>query len=429
MIKCPHCGGEVGFDPSKQSVTCPYCRSEFDPSKLEVTVKHAKERKNPLMENGKSYTCSQCGATLMTFDETAITFCSYCGSQAMLEDKIKNVLNPDYVIPFAKTKEECINEYKKKVASAAFVPNYLKEDVVVEKFRGIYMPYAVYKLVFKGNTKNKGSVFAYRGGDYKYYNDYEVTSDVDAEYIGMSYDLASNFYDKFSSAIPFNYKEKKDFNPNYLSGFYADVSNVSGEVYDNDALSVISRDTSVRMGANKDFKKYGCMFPYVPFKVAERKIAMFPVYFLAVRTKDNKSINYAVVNGQTGKVAMDMPVDFKKYIKFSLIIAAVIFVLINWLITIKATTVCFFAIIAGLIAMLISLSQISKINNSRYHLNDKGYYATNKNPEIVKFSKFKYIYKDLIAMIIPVLVLIFNYYSNDLYYYMGAGISLLFVKI
>ena len=110
MIKCPHCGGEVGFDPSKQSVTCPYCRSEFDPSKLEVTVKHAKERKNPLMENGKSYTCSQCGATLMTFDETAITFCSYCGSQAMLEDKIKNVLNPDYVIPFAKTKEECINE-------------------------------------------------------------------------------------------------------------------------------------------------------------------------------------------------------------------------------------------------------------------------------------------------------------------------------
>ncbi len=429
MIKCPHCGGEVGFDPSKQTVTCPYCRSDFDPTKLNVTVKHAKERKNPLLDNAKSYSCSQCGATLMTFDDTAITFCSYCGSQAMLEDKIKSDLNPDYVIPFSKTKEQCIQAYKNKLSSTAFVPDYMKEDIVVEKFRGIFMPYAIYQLQFKGKTKNNGSVYTHRKGDYKYYDDYDVTSDVDAEYIGMSYDLASNFYDKFSMSIPFNYQERKEFNPNYLSGFYADTSNVSGEVYDNDALSIVAKDSSKRMTQNKEFKKYGCYNPYVPFKVSDRKIAMFPVYFLAIRTKDNKSINYAVVNGQTGKVAMDMPVDFKKYIKFSLIVAIILFLLINWLVVLKASTVCFLGIIAGLTGMIISLSQISKINSSRYHLDDKGYFYANKNQEIVKVKKFQYIFKDLLAMIIPTLVLIFNFTSYDLYYYLGAILSLVLVLI
>ena len=41
---------------------------------------------------GKSYSCSQCGAQLMTFDETAITFCSYCGSQAMIESKMMSCI-------------------------------------------------------------------------------------------------------------------------------------------------------------------------------------------------------------------------------------------------------------------------------------------------------------------------------------------------
>jgi len=130
MIKCPNCTAELNYDVKQSKVTCEYCGSTFDPKTAKIEVKKAEEKEIKKEEiktktetkeeekkqekdvvgtyEGKSYSCSQCGATLLTFDETAITFCSYCGSQAMIEEKMIKRNNPKYIIPFKKTKEECI---------------------------------------------------------------------------------------------------------------------------------------------------------------------------------------------------------------------------------------------------------------------------------------------------------------------------------
>ena len=54
--------------------------------------------------------------------------------------------------------------------------------------------------------------------------------------------------------------------------------------------------------------------------ISDVKTAYYPVYFLAIKNKNN-TVSYAAVNGQTGKVAVEMPIDFKKYIIFTLILA------------------------------------------------------------------------------------------------------------
>ena len=430
MIKCPSCGGELNYKVENQTVKCKYCQTEFNPTTLEVTVKHAKERKNPLVAEGKSYSCTQCGATLLTFDDTAITFCSYCGSQAMLEDKMMGKINPDYVIPFMKNKEECIKAYKDKIASSAFVPDYMKSDVVVEKFRGIFMPYAIYHVGHKGKQDTKGSKYSHSSGNYRYYDDYKITFDLDADYDGISFDLASNFYDKFSTSIPFDIKDKKDFNPNYLVGFYADTSNVESEVYDKDAINYAVKDSVSKLTANKEFSKYGCSIPSVQFDIKDRKIAMFPVYFLAIRDKENKNINYAVVNGQTGKVAMDLPVSFSKYVKFSLILAVVIFLLINFFIVLTPKTVCTISFFFGVFILIISFGQLAKIKNRKYHLDDKGYMSNNKVDEktLEKVKKMPYISKDIIAIVLPFIVLTIDF-VDDIYYYGASIISLILILL
>ena len=119
MIKCPNCGGELKFSPKAKKVTCEYCSSTFDSKELKKEAKATKEVEvtNDTIK-AKSYKCSQCGAELLTFDETAITFCSYCGSQAMLEGRMTKINNPDYIIPFKITKEQCIEAYKKKINKA-----------------------------------------------------------------------------------------------------------------------------------------------------------------------------------------------------------------------------------------------------------------------------------------------------------------------
>ena len=429
MIKCPNCGGEVDYKPGVKKVVCQYCNTKFDPeTELKGKVKTAKENAPVDTYSGKTYSCSQCGATLMTFDETAITFCSYCGSQAMIEEKMIKQNNPDFIIPFEKTKEECISAYKRKVSKALFAPNYMKQDMVVEKFRGIYMPYCIYKVGYNGETKNKGSKYSHRSGNYIYYDDYTVTAKVNASYDGISFDLVSKFYDRYSTSIPYNYKEKKEFNPNYLPGFYADTSDVDNSVYNQEAISVAENNANTRLRKVGGFSKYGCSNPQVPLGVLDKKVGMFPVYFLAIRDKTDKKVHYAVVNGQTGKVALDLPIDFKKYIIGSFILALIIFLIIDGLIVLTPRKVALFSIISGIISLIISSSQASSIKKRELNLDDKGYMSKQEEKKKKTSNTFKYLYKEIIAIIIPILALICDF-VNDSYYYIAAIIALILVII
>lgn len=426
MIKCPGCGGEVEFKPGQKKVVCQYCGTKFDPEQKVADVKTAKENNDTF--SGKTYSCTQCGATLMTFDETAITFCSYCGSQAMIEEKMIKQNNPDFIIPFEKTKEECIAAYKSKVSKALFAPSYMKDDVVVQKFRGIYMPYGVYKVGYNGKTTNKGSKYSHRSGDYIYYDDYTVTADVNTEYDGISFDLVSKFYDKFSTSIPYNYKLRKDFNPNYLTGFYADTKDVDESVYDTEACTVAKSDANSRLRKVGGFSKYGCSNPTVPLGVLDKKVGMFPVYFLAIRDKSNTKLHYAVINGQTGKVALDLPIDFKKYIIGSIILAIICFLLIDNIIVLTPKKVALFAIMAGVVSLIISAIQASSIKKRETHSDDKGYMSKQETKKVKTTGTFKYLYKEIISIIIPLFALLCNF-VNDAYYYGAAIIALVLVVL
>ena len=378
MIKCPGCGGEMQYSPTDKKVKCEYCGNVYDVKELLDDLKKAQEEK--VSENsyeGKSYHCTQCGATLLTFDDTAITFCSYCGSQAMLEDKMIRQNNPDVVIPFKLNKEEAISAYRKKVSKFLFAPKYMESKMVVEKFRGIYMPYGIYNLFHHGPANSVGKRYAYRRGDYAYYDDYLITTDVDASYEGISFDLSSKFYDNFSTAIPFDYKEAEPFNPAYLTGYYADCLDVKNSVYSYEATKMALPDTTRRLRRKHEYVRYGCTNPTLSLK-CDKKTGMFPVYFLAIRNQEDNAVHYAVVNGQTGKVAIELPIDFKKYIILSLIIAMFVFVGLNAFFTIKPTGVLGFSLVASIVSCLLSKIQLQKIERKKLHMDDKGFQSVEK---------------------------------------------------
>ena len=438
MIKCPNCGGELKFSPKDKIVKCEYCSSEFNPKELKVTAKEAKKKEKVVVEKEEkvpttkatSYRCTQCGAELLTFDETAITFCSYCGSQAMLEGKMTEINNPDFIIPFKITKEDCIAAYKKKINKAIFAPRYMKDDIVVEKFRGIYMPYCIYTLSFHDVASNKGHKYTHHKGNYDYYDDYAISSKVDADYEGISYDLVSKLFDKYTEHIPYDFKQAEEFNNNYLIGFYADVKDVKNNIYDGLVTRIVNDDSSKNLRKNREFSKYGCANPRINPVISGRKIGMFPVYFLAVRDKNKNYVHYAVVNGQTGKVAMDIPIDFKKYIFGSLMIAALIFLILDRGLILLPKGIVIFSVISLIISIIISSEQLDKISLVERHYDDLGYvsglYISNAQKKAVqmpfKEKMKKYLYKQLIGIILGILVVIFNP-VNDIYYYGVAIIN------
>lgn len=418
MIKCPNCTAELEFDSKDQLVKCDYCGSEFNPKDLNVEVKKSKKQET---YEGMSYSCSQCGASLLTFDETAITFCSYCGSQAMIEEKMIKRNKPEFIIPFKKTKEQCIDAYKKKLASSFFTPKHMKDDIVVSKFRGIYIPYCIYKLSCHGDVTNKGKKYSHRSGDYVYYNNYNIYARVDADYDGISYDMISNVYDRFSHAIPHNVSEAEEFNVNYLAGYYADTSDVSDYIYEDNAKAIAEEDSTRHLSKVREFSKYGCSNPKAKFEVSEKKIGMFPLYFLAIRDKTNTYVNYAVVNGQTGEVVVDLPVDFMKYILASLLITIPIFLIINGFLVLVPKTICILSMVAAAISLIISFVQAKKIHAREHHLDDEGYLDKNGKNKVKKKNYFFYLIKQIIGIVLGGFVLFMNFVA-DAYYYGAASI-------
>lgn len=320
MYQCPNCNGDLKYNIRLQKMSCDHCNSAFNPyqfgdaegakqSEFEVTV----------------FTCPQCGGELFATDNEMAGFCSFCGSSTVLESRIANEKRPDYIIPFQKTKDECKEEYLKMIRKAFFVPKALKSPEYIEGFRGIYMPYWIYdvKQQEKINLSGKRRTI---DNDYVITSYYSFDGNLSASYEGITYDGSSSFSDNISrKLVPYKLNGLREFSPAFMSGFYADAADMEAAVYEDDVRDFTEHKTG------EFVKNYSGLEPYaiessdesireqLGTTITKEVQAMLPVWFMSYRNRD--WVAYAAVNGQTGKVVADLPVDFKKYMFCAVLLA------------------------------------------------------------------------------------------------------------
>lgn len=358
MYACPNCGGNLKFDIPTQKLGCEYCQTQVDV--------YSFEDKNPAAEkqtefDATVFSCPQCGGEIMSTDTSAAEFCTFCGASTILHSRLTKEKRPNYIIPFQKTKEDCKRAYHDMMKKAIFAPDALKDPKHIDGFRGIYMPYWAFHLTQDGNfslnaTKSK------RRGDYIYTDHYLLTGELDAYYKGLSYDASSSFDDHISEKIaPYDVKGMKEFTPAFLSGFYADTADVDPKAYENDAMSIaIQNSTNAIYGEFSGVRLDSVLSPDVlNTQVKEVDSAMFPVWFMSYRNAGR--VAYATINGQTGKVVTDLPVDVRKYWTGSLLLAIPIFLLLNLLFTITPFALLVIAAILAFVSLLIYSYEISGI--------------------------------------------------------------------
>lgn len=445
MIKCPNCTAQLAFEVSDQKIKCDYCGSSFEPAELRAILNVASEKENVEATNTQveevkeeieatSYNCDNCGATLLVYDDTAVTFCNYCGSSNVIKSRLIKQTKPDFIIPFEITKEKCIELYKNKIKKNIFAPRHMLEDVVVNNFRGIYMPYEIYNYEANPRLSCSGRKYYKTVGNYDYYHIYTITGDLDGHINGLSYDLVSRFHDKYSEAIgPYDYSKRKEFNPAYISGFYADSVDISGNLYGQEAEDNAENIASSILRKDKRFAQHGCSSPKADMWLSDRKVAMYPVYFLGMRDKANKNIYYAVVNGQTGKVAIDIPIDYSRYIVVSLILSILLFFVFQGL-TMDIYVPLGFSMAAAVVAFILGRILTSNINKSKSLENDKGYLnKACKNPsgnkdKVKKDIGIVSILCPIFGFLIPLGVMVSDLVA-DIYFYGAAIFSCVLVLI
>lgn len=391
MYECPNCNGNMKFDISSQKLLCEYCGTQMNPYDFqkasdanEFTVAREEyaatgSEVNTFTENAEDvftvniFTCPQCGGELISTDTTAATFCSFCGGSTILDSRISKEKRPGYIIPFQKTKEDCKKAYGEMLRKAPFAPPEFKDEENISRFRSIYMPYWVYSFEKNEHVAFRGSHTS-RSGDYIIKNNYIFECDVEAKYKGITFDAAASFSDELSNAIaPFEWRDARPFTPAYLSGFYADTDDVSSQVYTEDARAIVTKEMCNQMRQDSLCKLFelgdDLIYAMEP-ELLQKELALLPVWFLTYRRGDR--VSYAVVNGQTGKVAGDIPVDKKKYLLGSFLLACPLFLLLNLLVSMKATTMLIVTAILAAICCVISTVQKRALQNRETGETDKG---------------------------------------------------------
>ncbi len=320
MYQCPNCNGNLKFNIKRQKMLCEHCNSIFDPyqfgeaegakqSEFEVTV----------------FTCPQCGGELFTTDNEMTDFCSFCGSSVVFESRIANEKRPDYIIPFQKTKDDCKEEYLKLIDKAFFVPKALKSPEYIDGFRAIYMPYWIYdvKQQEKINLSGKRKV---ANNDYVITSYYSFDGNLSASYEGIMYDGSSSFSDNMSrKLVPYKLNGMREFSAAFMSGFYADAADMEAAVYEDDVVDFTEHKTGEYVKNYYELEPYALdtsdssIREQIGTKITKEVQAMLPVWFMSYRNKD--WVAYAAVNGQTGKVVADLPVDLKKYMLCAVLLA------------------------------------------------------------------------------------------------------------
>lgn len=449
MYECPNCGGNLKFDIESQLLKCDYCLTTQNP--YEVIKDKDAEESNAF--NVTIFTCPQCGGEIMSTDTSAAEFCSFCGASTILNSRISNEKCPTRIIPFKQTKDACKKAYFSRMKRAFFAPDELKEEKYIDSFRGIYMPYFAYHISQCGTVKLKGEK-SYRKGDYLYKEEYRLTGDIDACYHNLSYDASSSFSDNISERIaPFDTKDMQEFTPSFLSGFYADTADVDSGLYRNEALKLANTTsfnklihsrafTGMKISPETDNAFAMSQALCTTYDPPER--VMYPVWFMSCRRGER--IAYATVNGQTGKVTADIPVDTKKYTIGSVLLAIPIFILLNLFFTIKPTVLLGSSALLAIGTVFLYLWEITNIYHKDKRHDDQGYqFRQEKNgspgteskkkmssfiplKELLAFSAFdeKHWIPGFTGSMIAIAAAAFIFNLNpvsDIWYYSGAIVS------
>lgn len=344
-FKCPNCDGELIFDPESQNYKCEYCGSKFTqeeldalkPAETEEKVqpkeetedkeKAQTEQKTEGKEEAVIYNCPSCGAEIVTDATTAATFCYYCHNPVVIGKRLEGKYLPNKVIPFKVSKKEAEKRFLEYVGKKKYVPKAFFDKKQIESLSGVYFPYWVYDATVNGKLQGEGrKIRVWRTGDEEFtetkFYQIERTGEVDLK------DMTANALQKanvklMNGVLPYKFDEMKDFNMGYLSGFLAEKRDIEKNAVETEMKKAMKESAEKLLrGTVSGYNSVSVNNLSAVPKNEHWNYVLLPVWTVTYKGKDGK-IYYYSMNGQTGKVFGELPVD-KGRVMLTSVISAVI---------------------------------------------------------------------------------------------------------
>ena len=332
--QCPNCFAGLRFDGASGQMVCDSCETRLDVAVVEQLYADKEQAaaaagSEPQWDvdmtnsfsaeeaaNMRSYTCPSCAAEIICDATTAATSCPYCGNPTVVPGQFSAQLKPDFVIPFRLDKNAAVQALQNYYKGKKFLPKSFNNVDHLDEIKGIYAPFWLYNGETDASMRFKGTkVHKYMRGDYEITetDHYRVIREGSIAFEMVPVDGSSKMPDAHMDSIePFDFRDLRPFSPAYLPGFLADKYDEDAEMCSkraNERIVASTEDAFRRTVAGYD--SLSREYSRIDLKKGDIKYALMPVWLLSTKWKD-KDYLFAM-NGQTGKLIGDLPVDRGKF--------------------------------------------------------------------------------------------------------------------
>jgi hypothetical protein len=150
---CAACGAQAEWNPSRQLLVCPFCGTaapftvDAESGAIEELDLAKALRELPEDERGwqaekRTVQCQSCKAVSVFDPERVGQNCGFCGSPSLVDyTEIKAPIRPQSLLPFKITEGQVREQIRRWYASKWLAPGSLKTRALVDRVRGVYIPY------------------------------------------------------------------------------------------------------------------------------------------------------------------------------------------------------------------------------------------------------------------------------------------------
>lgn len=369
--RCPNCGGIVYWNTTKQKLVCIHCDNVYNRGAVTHTLpmdqhmvvqktehitntdgflEHAPWNINEQPEKLKliKYSCCSCGASLIADQAAITTSCPYCDNNLLVSGIITEDNFPNYILPFAITKDDADYQLQKYFSKKWYLPTGFK--LSIKHTQAMYVPYYVFDAQLEGggdyivkctprvSSKNSGPIY------------YGVKRIGRAFFKNIVADGSSKMPDAYMDSV---FEEilthKKAFSTEYIAGILTEVADeCSAEVFERAKVRAIRTFENAIAKDVVETEKNSWDYYSLIDDVLNRKYevtaentssCLVPVWIMHGTWKEQDYI--FAINGRTGKCVGELPISKVKR-TFTIAAAIICSVLITFLLGVLATLFVYF---------------------------------------------------------------------------------------
>ena len=327
QILCPSCKTPLNCEGISGEAACPGCGAEFEIEALRDYAAHTQDKKQDNMQwetpaggtwnEGEAdglrvYSCKTCGGEIVADETTGATHCPYCGNPIVLSGHFAGLMKPDLLIPFRVDKNAAMAALQNHYKGKRLLPKVFKDQNHIEEVKGLYVPVWLFDADADARVEYEATkIRTWSDSEYNYTETrhYAVLRGGDISFENVPVDGSSKMDDTLMESVePFDISDAVPFQAAYLPGFLADKYDVDAEASIGRANERIKKSTEDAFRGT--VQGYDTVMPVesnIHLERGRARYALYPVWILNTNWKGQK-FTFAI-NGQTGKIVGDLPMD------------------------------------------------------------------------------------------------------------------------